>query len=69
LLAGLQVALLSFIEAGFSRRGAMPRSNSFNKWELIILRSAALILLVIATIQLVAPEILRLIREMTGGRP
>jgi hypothetical protein len=42
----------------------MPRSNSFTKWELIILRSAALILLLIATIQLIAPEIMRLIRQM-----
>jgi hypothetical protein len=42
----------------------MPRSNSFTKWELIILRSAALILLLIATIQLIAPEIMKLIRQI-----
>jgi hypothetical protein len=47
----------------------MPRTNSFNKWELIILRSAALILLVIATIQLIAPEVMKLIRQITGGHP
>jgi len=34
----------------------MRRTNSFNKWELMIIRSAALILRVIATIQLIVPE-------------
>jgi hypothetical protein len=47
----------------------MPRSDAFTKWELIILRSAALILLVIATIQLIAPEILRLIRQIMEWFP
>jgi hypothetical protein len=47
----------------------MPRSNLFNKWEFIVLRSAALILLVIATIQLIAPEIMRLIRQLIGEYP
>ena len=47
----------------------MPRHDPFRKWELIIIRSAALILLVIAVIQLIAPEIVKLIRQIIGWFP
>jgi len=47
----------------------MPRSDGFTKWELIIIRTAALILLLTAAIQLVAPEIVRLVRQITGSYP
>jgi len=44
----------------------LPRNDPFAKWELIVIRLTALVLLVIAAVQLVAPEIIRLIREIIG---
>ena len=50
-------------DAKFSRCDRLP------KWELISLRSAALILLVIATVQLIAPEIMKLSRQIIEWFP
>ena len=59
-----------FTTAPLRKEGAkLPRNDAFTKWELIILRSAALILLVIATIQLIAPEIMKLIRQIIEWFP
>ena len=43
---------------------ASPNHDPFAKWESIIIRVATLILLVIVIIELIAPEIAKLIREI-----
>jgi hypothetical protein len=74
----LQYKLLGFLIPSFEdgwifkprrceRKGQkLPRNDPFAKWELIVIRLTALVLLVIAAVQLVAPQIIRLIREIIG---
>ena len=47
----------------------MPRNDPFTKWELLVIRFAALILVVIAVIQVIAPEVIKLAREIIRSFP
>ena len=72
---GIRSLSLLLKTAGFSetaqlrKEGQLPRNDPFTKWELVVIRSAALVLVVIAAIQLIAPEISRLVRQIIEWFP
>ena len=47
----------------------MPRNDPFSKWELLVIRFGALILLVIAVVQVIAPEVIKFVREIVRSFP